>query len=518
MIGRIGAARRVHQHIVQGTGVGGDGGQRRGGFQVLIDGDQQGIGILEAMHHRVSSPSAGEVSTGGPQALTPAEAGGHAAILPSIVSLILTLANGTAMTREESSPPKKPRNRARASVEGDGAVAQGKGALAQGEGASYVGGDSYQITLQQAAQPGASAGDLRQGYLAWLSMQANRLPLFVSDSGKQVQLASVYTALLTEGRDEKRLNPAAGGSLRQPGTGQPGEVERLERLSALEALDRERHLVLMGGPGSGKTTFLNFVVLCLAGEILRAPGANLQLLRRPIPPEEGALTEEPQPKPKPQRWRHGALLPVRVVLRDFAASLPPPGTPAGANDLWTFIVGQLPASAAGATPTTCQAELLGQGGLILLDGLDEVPDALQRREQVKTAVQEFAATTADAASWSPAAPTPISARTGSSTASPSASCCPSPAVRSSASSTAGISTWRTTSTASARRRPRPARRCSSARPAPRTARARRATAAADPDGAAADPGRWLAAGKPRGTVPPVGGHAARRMGRPQTAA
>jgi hypothetical protein len=47
-------------------------------------------------------------------------------------------------------------------------------------------------------------------------MQANRLPLFVSDSGKMVQLASVYTALLTEGRDESRLHPAAGGSLRQP--------------------------------------------------------------------------------------------------------------------------------------------------------------------------------------------------------------------------------------------------------------------------------------------------------------
>jgi formylglycine-generating enzyme required for sulfatase activity len=304
---------------------------------------------------------------------------------------IQTLANGTAMTREESSPPKKPRNRARASVEGDGAVAQGNDAVALGKGASYVGGDSYQITLQQAAQPGASAGDLRQGYLAWLSMQANRLPLFVSDSGKPVQLASVYTALLTEGRDEKRLHPAAGGSLRQPGTGQPGEVERLERLSALEALDRERHLVLMGGPGSGKTTFLNFVALCLAGEILREPGANLKLLRHPIPPEEGAPTEKPQPKPKPQRWRHGAPLPVRVVLRDFAASLPPPGTPAGANDLWTFIVGQLPASLP-RYADHLSAELLGQGGLILLDGLDEVPDALQRREQVKSAVQEFAAT------------------------------------------------------------------------------------------------------------------------------
>ncbi len=108
------------------------------------------------------------------------------------------------MNNEEFPPPKKPRSRAKASVEGGGAVAQGKGALAQSEGASYVGGDSYQITLQQAAQPGASADDLRRGYLAWLSLQANRLPLSLTNSGKPVQLSSVYTALLTKGRDENR--------------------------------------------------------------------------------------------------------------------------------------------------------------------------------------------------------------------------------------------------------------------------------------------------------------------------
>ena len=198
-----------------------------------------------------------------------------------------------------------------------------------------------------------------------------------------MQLSSVYTALLTEGRPENPMAAAGRGD-----AGPPHEGE--QRVSALEALDREQFLVLMGGPGSGKTTFLNFVVLCLAGELLRSPAAGLELLCRPIPPEPDAgATASTDAEARPQRWTHGALLPVRVVLRDFAASLPPPGTPANADMVWDFIVGQLPALL-GRYADHLQAELLGHGGLILLDGLDEVPDALSRREQVKQAVQDFA--------------------------------------------------------------------------------------------------------------------------------
>jgi formylglycine-generating enzyme required for sulfatase activity len=82
-------------------------------------------------------------------------------------------------------------------------------------------------------------------------------------------------------------------------------------------------------------------------------------------------------------------LPVRVLLRDFAADLPPAGAPVTADALWGFIVKQLP-ELLQSHADDLRAELLGKGGLILLDGLDEVPDALQRREQVKQAIQEFA--------------------------------------------------------------------------------------------------------------------------------
>jgi formylglycine-generating enzyme required for sulfatase activity len=270
--------------------------------------------------------------------------------------------------------------------------------LQQGE----AGAADVRPALQSAALSRASSAELRKAYLDWVSLRANELPLFASDSGKPVQLSSVYTALLTEARDvgdvnsldpdaARLLRAAAGSNHALAGAGSGGDANRQ---SALEALDQERCLVLMGGPGSGKTTFLNFVALCMAGEMLgRAP--DLEILCAPIPPEPDARPD-PDPDPdnaekesKPQAWSHQALLPVRVVLRDFAAALPPPGSCMTADALWNFIVSQLPEHLK-PYAEDLHAELLGKGGLILLDGLDEVPDALRRREQVKQAVQEFA--------------------------------------------------------------------------------------------------------------------------------
>jgi formylglycine-generating enzyme required for sulfatase activity len=244
--------------------------------------------------------------------------------------------------------------------------------------------------LQQAAQSGAPADVLRQAYLYRLMQQTRRLPLggvdpkAASDAqSSELRLSAVYTALLTQRveTDVHRLETMLNWENRH--------------LSAVEVLNAEPRLVLLGDPGGGKTTFVNFVALCLAGETLQDEEANLSALTAPLPGEDPEWQQLEKEKPKSQPWVHGALLPVRVILRDFAArGLPAADDPACGNvtgdTLWAFIAAEVGETLKEYVPYLKQ-ELLEYGGLILLDGLDEVPDAAQRRVQVKAAVQDFAA-------------------------------------------------------------------------------------------------------------------------------
>ena len=158
--------------------------------------------------------------------------------------------------------------------------------------------------------PSPAANSLRQAYLTWLIEQVRDVPLAGIDpktireeSRRDLDLAAVYTALMTQ-RTEKMDDRA-------------WRLDREQRcLSALEVLNTEKHMALLGDPGSGKSTFVNFVVLCLAGELLGRADANLQVLTTPVPEEECRRREE---TPEPQPWDRGQLLPVRVILREFVA-------------------------------------------------------------------------------------------------------------------------------------------------------------------------------------------------------
>ena len=264
-------------------------------------------------------------------------------------------------------------------------------------GGAYVGGDVNvqngdfvgrdKIVNTTTPPPGPRPDDLRSAYLNHLFETVGALsltgvdPKAASDTEARLDLGAVYTGLLTLTPEERELahqDPRAAPQSRDTG----------RRLSALAHLDKHPHLVLLGDPGSGKSTFVNFVALCLAGETLGREEANLARLTAPLPADDKDDEEQ-----KPQPWTHGPLLPVRVVLRDFAArGLPPAGERATARHLWDFIAQELKAAALGDYERSLAQELLEQGGLLLLDGLDEVPEAERRREQIKQAVTDFAAT------------------------------------------------------------------------------------------------------------------------------
>jgi len=240
--------------------------------------------------------------------------------------------------------------------------------------------EEYALPWQGGPPHDKEPDTLRTAYLNKLFEKAARVslaainPKAASDSKALLNLDAVYTALLTLTPEEQ--DRMERGDLRD---------RDARQLSALAQLNRHPQLVLLGDPDSGKTTFVNFVAMCLSGEGLGRNYGNLESLTAPLPDDDGADQEQRQP------WNHGELLPVRVILRDFAAAriLPEPGHSATGEHLWQFIVKGLEASAIGEYAPYLHKELLEQGGLLLFDGLDEVPEADQRREQIKQAVEDF---------------------------------------------------------------------------------------------------------------------------------
>jgi hypothetical protein len=229
--------------------------------------------------------------------------------------------------------------------------------------------------------PEPDLAPLREAYLRLLVERHGRLPLRgvdvqASDATAQAQrprLAQVYVELNTSssvvendesGRHKPRHVEEAVA------LGKEDAVAEARRLSALEAVLENRHLILLGAPGSGKSTFVCHLACCL-GLGQQEPGQGwLERLSGWPEAEAGAL-------------------PLVVTLRDFARWAGAQGLNRGtARALDDFIASWLGEHSLGELTGSLRQALRGGQAVVLLDGLDEVPTP-ELRALVRDAVSDF---------------------------------------------------------------------------------------------------------------------------------
>lgn len=260
---------------------------------------------------------------------------------------------------------------------GDGAIAQGQGSIAVGKQGAYVGGNvggSVIIGNVYHGPPTQDPAEALRIYRDVLVRGSGQLPLRgvgieASDpasSQKPLGLAAVYIDLDTTTQVKQKAK-----AKKERETGLSPEKEPDTRpLPALEAAALNRRLVLLGQPGGGKSTFVNHLAHCLAAHALY-PAANWAGHLPGWPPAETTL------------------LPIVVILRDFAQQLPEKLPAPEAHHLWDFLLRRLQAQRLGFVADPLEQVLEAGQALVLLDGLDEIA-SVERRVFVRDALLAFA--------------------------------------------------------------------------------------------------------------------------------
>ena len=240
------------------------------------------------------------------------------------------------------------------------------------------------------ALPGGGDALWESHYLRTLLAQCDALDLaavdetYLPDDGGALHLRDVFTPLHLQWRGQLVTQ--------RPGESAAKAIQRLfqqekapaKREQALEKEDKSTpipavaaaaalpRLVILGYPGGGKSTLVNYLAAQLAARRLGQAQAD----------DLPGWPDDARP------------LPVRIILRRFAAALPNRVLPdERAGLVWGYIEKQMADWGCAESFAPLKQTLLAEGGVILFDGLDEVreTDADSRRSLIKEAIVAFAA-------------------------------------------------------------------------------------------------------------------------------
>ena len=194
-------------------------------------------------------------------------------------------------------------------------------------------------------------------YLAVLCGECRALQLNAFDDKdarhqQAMRLAHVYVGLHVERQVKVKQEETANQRGTRRGENQTRSLSVIEALLAAQS----RRLMLLGAPGSGKSTFVNHLLLCLAEAALAERNGETET-------RAAWLARLPE-------WNAGALLPVRVILRDFAAHVASSAETQPLVLLHDFLLATSKPHEAAVEPLL--AALSNGGAILLFDGLDEV--------------------------------------------------------------------------------------------------------------------------------------------------
>ena len=279
-----------------------------------------------------------------------------------------------------SSSPNFNRNESTQKIDNEGLSERAVNVQGSVEG-SVITGDKN--TFIQTSLDLTNKQELEEHYLKAVVSRCGELDLTTLSASQATNHAlsidAAFTKLYLEGLNRKEDQPVVELLTPQPHKMETHKADKSEirgdqdsdnervPVTATEAVVHGNRLVILGQPGAGKSTLVNYV--------------TVQLAKR----RRGDLTTDNS------SWPAGYTpLPVRIILRRFADWMSKNDRNGAAGDVWDYLEYLLGRWGCSDSFAGLRENIIEEGGLFFFDGLDEIRSDQTRRTIIKGAIAQFA--------------------------------------------------------------------------------------------------------------------------------